>query len=112
MNLEEKVIISLLLDYYGGLLTEPQRNMLSYRYNDDLSLAEIAEQEGITRQGVRDAILRGVKTLYEYEDKLRLRSRIDSLRNQLNDLYNLKAVANDEEIKSRLDHIIRGLEEN
>ena len=47
---------SILLDYYGMVLTEKQRNILTEYYNDDLSLAEIAENYGITRQGVRDAI--------------------------------------------------------
>ena len=45
---------SILLDYYGMVLTEKQRNILTEYYNDDLSLAEIAENYGITRQGVRD----------------------------------------------------------
>ena len=48
--------ISLLLDFYGDMLTEKQRDMVDYYYNDDLSLSEIAENEGITRQGVRDSI--------------------------------------------------------
>ena len=50
---------SILLDYYGMVLTEKQRNILTEYYNDDLSLAEIAENYGITRQGVRDAIKHG-----------------------------------------------------
>ena len=55
--------ISILLDYYGMVLTEKQRNILTEYYNDDLSLAEIAENYGITRQGVRDAIKHGEATL-------------------------------------------------
>lgn len=50
--------IAVLLDLYGDMLTEKQRDFLGYYYNDDLSLSEIAENEGITRQGVRDAIKR------------------------------------------------------
>ena len=50
--------ISFLLDFYGSMLTEKQRIMIEYYYNDDLSLAEIADNEGITRQGVRDSIKR------------------------------------------------------
>lgn len=53
---------SILLDYYGMVLTEKQRNILTEYYNDDLSLAEIAENYGITRQGVRDAIKHGEAT--------------------------------------------------
>ena len=56
---------SILLDYYGMVLTEKQRNILTEYYNDDLSLAEIAENYGITRQGVRDAIKHGEATLME-----------------------------------------------
>ena len=50
--------ITILLDFYGDMLTEKQRDFLGYYYNDDLSLSEIAENEGITRQGVRDSIKR------------------------------------------------------
>ena len=61
---------SILLDYYGMVLTEKQRNILTEYYNDDLSLAEIAENYGITRQGVRDAIKHGEATLMEMEEEL------------------------------------------
>ena len=62
--------IAVLLDLYGDMLTEKQRDFLGYYYNDDLSLSEIAENEGITRQGVRDAIKRAEAQLF---DMLRLR---------------------------------------
>ncbi len=62
--------VVLLLDYYGGLLPEKQRRLVEYYYCDDLSLAEISESEDITRQGARDSIVRAVKKLYEYEDKV------------------------------------------
>ena len=59
--------ISLLLDFYGDMLTEKQRDMVDYYYNDDLSLSEIAENEGITRQGVRDSIKRAEAQMMEME---------------------------------------------
>ena len=62
--------ITVLLDFYGEMLTEKQRALITYYYNDDLSLAEIAEGEGITRQGVRDAIKRAEELLFAMEDKL------------------------------------------
>ncbi len=62
--------VSVLIDCYGELLTEKQRTLIQYYYNDDLSLSEIAENEGITRQGVRDAIKRAESQLYELESKL------------------------------------------
>ena len=57
--------ISFLLDFYGEMLTQKQREVIEYYYNDDLSLAEIADNEGITRQGVRDSIKRAEAQLLE-----------------------------------------------
>lgn len=59
--------MSLLLDYYGALLTEKQKTYFDLYYNQDLSLGEIAEQEGISRQGVHDAITRTEAILSEME---------------------------------------------
>ena len=57
--------VVLLADFYGEMLTENQRRFIEYYYNDDLSLSEIAQNEGITRQGVRDAVKRAEKA-FEY----------------------------------------------
>lgn len=62
--------ISFLLDFYGDVLTEKQRDVMEQYYNDDLSLAEIADNFGITRQGVRDSIKRGEGILLELEQKV------------------------------------------
>ena len=62
--------IVLLADYYGEMLTDNQRKFIEYYYNDDLSLSEIAQNEGITRQGVRDAVKRADSQLYDMEKKL------------------------------------------
>ena len=59
-----------LLDFYGEVLTEKQREMLRQYYNDDLSLSEIGENFGITRQGARDAIKHGENALKELEEKV------------------------------------------
>ena len=64
--------VAVLLDFYGGMLTEKQRDVIDLYYNQDLSLSEIAEHESITRQGVRDSIKRGEVFLYELEDKLQM----------------------------------------
>ena len=61
---------SILLDHYGAVLTERQRDILTEYYDEDLSLSEIAENFGITRQGVRDAIKHGEATLRDMEAKL------------------------------------------
>lgn len=62
--------VSVLFDFYGEMLTEKQKDVIDLYYNEDLSLAEIAEHEGISRQGVRDNIKRGEVFLYELEDKI------------------------------------------
>ena len=72
MNGEKNLEVSVLLDFYSELLTEKQRDVIDLYYNEDLSLAEIAEHENITRQGVRDSIKRGEQVLFEMESALRL----------------------------------------
>ena len=64
-----------LLDFYGEVLTEKQREMLRQYYNDDLSLSEIGENFGITRQGARDAIKHGENALKELEEKVGFAAR-------------------------------------
>ena len=68
--MEKNVKISILLDIYGKLLTEKQYKLLDDYYNNDLSLSEIAENENITRQAVRDNLKKGEKNLLEFEEKL------------------------------------------
>lgn len=64
--------VAVLLDFYGPMLTDKQRDAIDLYYNQDLSLSEIAEHENITRQGVRDSIKRGEVFLYDLEDKLKI----------------------------------------
>lgn len=71
-GVEKNLRISRLLDYYGSMLTEKQRGFIDLYYNEDFSLAEIAEHENITRQGVRDSIKHGEQILFELEEKLHL----------------------------------------
>ena len=70
--MEKNVKISILCEIYGKLLTEKQANIIDKYYNQDLSLSEIAENEGISRQAVRDIIVKGEKKLFEFEEKLGL----------------------------------------
>lgn len=67
--------ITLLLDFYGEMLTDKQRDVIELYYNEDLSLGEIAETQKITRQGVRDSIKRGEQQLHELESKLNLANK-------------------------------------
>ena len=66
--LAKDLSVVLLLDYYGNLLPLRQRKLVEYYYCDDLSLAEISETEGITRQGARDSITRAVLKLRNFEE--------------------------------------------
>ena len=75
--------VSYLLDFYGEVLTEKQRDVMLQYYNEDLSLAEIAENFGITRQGVRDAIKRGEATLLKLEEKVGFAKRYRALQDSL-----------------------------
>lgn len=75
--------MSLLLDYYGGLLTEKQKNYFDLYYNQDLSLTEIAEQECISRQGVHDTISRTEATLLQMEEAVGCVTRAQVLRKGL-----------------------------
>lgn len=70
--MDRKVEISMLCQIYGKLLTEKQFDYINDYYNNDLSLAEIAENYGITRQAARDNIKKGENKLFEYEEKLQI----------------------------------------
>ncbi len=72
--------ISALLDVYGEFLSEKQRIITEHYYNDDLSLSEIAENEGITRQGVSDLIKRAEAQLTAYEEKCCYYERFSKLK--------------------------------
>lgn len=78
--------ISVLLDFYGTMLTEKQRDVVELYYNEDLSLSEIAAHSGITRQGVRDSIKRAEAQLFEYEEKLQLVARFNKIQQSLNEI--------------------------
>ena len=78
-----------LLDFYGEVLTPKQREMLRQYYNDDLSLSEIGENFGITRQGARDAIKHGETTLKELEDKVGFAARYRRVQQTLEELEQL-----------------------
>ncbi len=69
-----------LLDFYGDVLTERKKEVLDMYYNEDLSLAEIAEQIGISRQGVRDLIKKAEEELVFLEEKLGLAQKMNALR--------------------------------
>lgn len=80
---ESRWMNSLLLDLYGALLTDKQRQCCELHFNEDLSLSEIAEQSGISRQGVWDNIRRAEAALQEMEEKIGLLRRLTRTRQAL-----------------------------
>ncbi len=71
--------LSLLFDYYGRLLTEKQQLICDMYYNQNLSLTEIAEDLSITKQGVRDALKKSEKLLYNFENNLNIKQKNDQI---------------------------------
>lgn len=69
---EKNLNMGFLLDFYGDVLTERKRDALDFYYNDDMSLSEVAEELGISRQGARDVIKKAEDELLFYEEKLGL----------------------------------------
>ena len=94
--------IALLFDFYGDMLTDKQRDVVELYYNDDLSLAEIAENEGFTRQGVRDSIKRAESQLLEMEERLGLARRFREMREGLDSIRD--AAREIQELNSRFGY--------
>ena len=86
---EKNLEIGYLLDFYGDVLSERKRTVLDYYYNDDLSLSEIAEEIGISRQGVRELIKKAGEELMFYEEKLGLAKRFQLAAAQTEELLSL-----------------------
>ena len=74
--------IAILLDFYGEMLSDRQREATELFYNNDYSLSEISELTGITRQGVRDRIVKSEKILYGLEEKLHLAERFGNIKQE------------------------------
>ena len=105
--------MALLYDFYGDTLTDRQKEFYDLYYNEDLSLSEIAENYGISRQGVRDVIVRAEAALTELEDKTGIIRRFHVMQDQLKGLLaDVDAIAQrnaqryqDSEIASLTDSI-------
>ncbi len=111
--MEKNVKISMLLDTYGKLLTEKQYKLLDDYYNNDLSLSEIAENEEITRQAVRDNLKKGENNLFEYEEKLGFMKKIleqeEKITKVLSEIEKIEANIEDKKINKNLQEVKKTL---
>ena len=83
MNIEERVQIAILSKYYGKMLTERQQDILKMYVDNNLSLSEVSEELGISRQAVKDALDNSMQTLKNMEEKLQFISRDDNIKEQI-----------------------------
>ena len=107
--MEKNIVLSILCQIYGKLLTERQLAIMEDYYNNDLSLSEIAENRNITRQAVRDNLIKAEKKLMEFEEKLGLMDKMfnqeQKLARVLRDINNIKNKLADEEDKKILENV-------
>jgi len=111
--MEKNVEISVLCQLYGKLLTKKQYEFIDDYYNNDLSLSEIAENNNITRQAVRDIIKKGEKKLFEYEEKLlfmkRMLNQEKRIEKALYELTKIQKDYSDKEIANVLENVKKEL---
>ena len=111
--MEKKVEVSILWEIYGKLLTEKQYEFIEDYYNNDLSLSEIAENNEITRQAVRDIIKKGEKKLFEYEEKLlfmkRMLNQEKTIEQVLSELTKIQKTSSDKKVEHILETIKKEL---
>lgn len=105
--MEKIVEIAVLFDYYGKLLSEKQYKVVDQYCNEDLSLREIAELNGITKQGISDILSRAEKKLRFYEDELKLISKFEKINSSIREINLLieKSKIEDSSLLSILDII-------
>lgn len=109
MQMEKFVEQTLLYDFYGELLTQRQQQVYESVVLEDYSLSEVAEELGISRQGVHDMIRRVNKTLEEYEEKLHLVEKFVNIRGQVRRIHDLAKIYQAEEIAAISNEILEEL---
>jgi uncharacterized protein len=105
-DLEKTMRLNLLLDFYGSLLTEKQRETIELYIGDDLSLAEIANEFSVSRNAVYDNLTRTIKQLENYENKLNLLKKFNARR----ELYDKIETINQNETINEIINELRNLE--
>jgi len=103
--MESKIELAYLYDFYGELLNEHQRQIYEDFVLNDLSLGEIASEEGISRQGVHDLVKRCTKKLQDYEDKLHLVEKFLNIKENVGQIHELAKQFKDSKDENILNDI-------
>lgn len=106
-EVSRKIELAWLMAFYGGLLTDKQRQVLTLHCEEDLSLAEIAQEAGISRQGVHDMLSRAAQHLFEMEEKLGMAARFRNMEEGLERCRTLLKEKRYDEAEGALDALIR-----
>ena len=104
--MEKIVKVAQLYDIYGQLLNEKQRDVINCYYNEDLSLQEIADNDGKSKQAISDMINRSVDKLFEFENELSLLKSKNELKASLFDIRELIESSNNKEAIRKLTELI------
>ena len=111
--MEKNITVSILLDIYGKILTEKQQDVLDLYYNENLSLAENAEEIGITRQADHDCIVKGEKRLFKLEERLEIMKKNANQEKQLQriiaELSQIEIKDSDEQISNIIANVVNEL---
>ncbi|MGN0794344.1 MAG: sigma factor-like helix-turn-helix DNA-binding protein [Aristaeellaceae bacterium] len=106
-EVSRKVEIAWLMAFYGGMLTDKQREVLALHCEEDMSLAEIAQETGVSRQGVHDMLTRSAQRLLDMEDKLGVAARFRRMETGLERCRALLREKRYDEAEGVLDALIR-----
>lgn len=103
--MKDKIAQGYLYDFYGELLNVHQRTIYEDFVLNDLSLSEIAAEQGISRQAVHDVIRRSTKTLEGYEEKLHLIDKFVAIRDKVEQIDTLVRTSSEEQVENTLYEI-------
>ena len=106
-EITRKVELAWLMAFYGGMLTEKQRQALRLHCEEDMSLGEIAQETGVSRQGVHDMLTRATRKLFEMEDKLGMAARFQKMDDGLEKCCQLMQLQRYDEAEQALNALIR-----
>ena len=106
MEKKDRLFISIYNDYYGSLLTEYQRRLIDGYYNLDMSLSELAKENDISPQGVRDALKRAEKQLIAYEEKLGLVRKTQEIKSIIEEVMQRSEKEQKEKLSKVVDILI------